>query len=106
MGLNTQTASLGWKKALIVQAAVYLVAFISLVFWLQTMHLANAAGGIFTIEVTPQQASYASGSEVTFDINYSCNGATSTDTCDDCHYNASSIRTNDKRCDLRIRPDS
>lgn len=83
MGLKYNTKTSGIKQSLITQLIVYLVLFAALIFWLQAVHLARAAGGVFTIEVTPTQTSYASGSEVTFEIDYSCNGATSTDTCDD-----------------------
>jgi fimbrial isopeptide formation D2 family protein/uncharacterized repeat protein (TIGR01451 family) len=62
---------------------VYAVIFTSLVTWLAMTHLVQAAGGVFTVEVNAEQATYPSGSVVTYTIDYACNGADSSDTCDD-----------------------
>ncbi len=83
MGLSLKANIMSQERRFVLQIITYVILFAILVTWLSVTHLARAAGGVFTIEVTPTQTSYASGSEVTFEINYSCNGATSTDTCDD-----------------------
>jgi hypothetical protein len=61
---------------------VFMVLFGLLIGWLLMVQPSRAAGGVFTVEVVPQQTTYLSGQTVSYDINYACSGSGAADTCD------------------------
>ncbi len=64
---------------LALKSLFFLLAIVGFISWSQS---ARAAGGVFTIQVLPNQPSYPTGGPVAFTINYQCSGGP-TDTCDD-----------------------